>query len=31
MNDEISASDRLMLESLYWWDVPTLFRCPRLS
>ena len=28
MSDEISDSDRLMLESLYWWDVPTLFRCP---
>ncbi|MEM7406335.1 MAG: arginase family protein [Pseudomonadota bacterium] len=24
---DISASDRLMMESLYWWDVPTLFRC----
>lgn len=25
---DISASDQLMLDSLYWWDIPTLFRCP---
>ncbi len=28
MTQEISASDRMMLEGLYWWDIPTLFRCP---
>ena len=25
---EISKEDAKMLESLYWWDIPTLFRCP---
>ena len=24
----ISESDQMMLEGLYWWDIPTLFRCP---
>jgi len=24
----LDASDRMMLESLYWWDIATLFRCP---
>lgn len=28
MNEEISAQDRMMLDGLYWWDIPTLFRCP---
>lgn len=28
MIDKITESDKLMLESLYWWDIPTLFRCP---
>lgn len=26
--DSLSPTDQLMLESLYWWDIPTLFRCP---
>jgi len=25
---ELSASDQMMIEGLYWWDIPTLFRCP---
>ncbi|MCP4876214.1 MAG: agmatinase [Gammaproteobacteria bacterium] len=28
MTVEISDDDKMMLESLYWWDIPTLFRCP---
>jgi guanidinopropionase len=28
MNDEVSAQDQMMLDGLYWWDIPTLFRCP---
>ena len=28
MVNKISESDQLMMESLYWWDIPTLFRCP---
>ncbi len=28
MSVELSDSDKLMMESLYWWDIPTLFRCP---
>ncbi|MFT7533255.1 MAG: hypothetical protein ACI9FD_004290, partial [Gammaproteobacteria bacterium] len=24
----LSKEDKLMMESLYWWDIPTLFRCP---
>ena len=28
MTGEISSSDQLMLESLYWWDIASLFRCP---
>ncbi len=24
----LSEQDRMMVEGLYWWDVPTLFRCP---
>lgn len=27
--DGLSDSDKLMMESLYWWGVPTLFRCPH--
>ena len=23
--------DRSMMENLYWWGIPTLFRCPNLS
>ena len=22
--------DRSMMENLYWWGIPTLFRCPNL-
>src|SRR5262249_15679701 len=25
---ELSASDQMMIEGLYAWDIPTLFRCP---
>ncbi|MFT5741517.1 MAG: guanidinopropionase, partial [Gammaproteobacteria bacterium] len=28
MTDELSKDDKLMMESLYWWDIPTLFRAP---
>ena len=28
MSENLSAEDRMMLEGLYWWDIPTLFRCP---
>ena len=28
MNRPLSDEDRMMLEGLYWWDIPTLFRCP---
>ena len=24
----LSDTDKMMLESLYWWDIPTLFRAP---
>lgn len=24
----LSEQDRMMVEGLYWWDIPTLFRCP---
>ena len=24
----LSNEDKMMLEGLYWWDIPTLFRCP---
>ena len=24
----LQRHDQLMLESLYWWDIPTFFRCP---
>jgi hypothetical protein len=27
MSDD--ATDRMMMETLYWWGVPTLFRCPH--
>ena len=23
----ISKEDQIMMESLYWWGIPTLFRC----
>ncbi len=26
--NELSQDDAMMLESLYWWGIPTLFRCP---
>jgi len=26
--DELDPSDRMMVEGLYWWGVPSLFRCP---
>lgn len=29
MTDQISADDKMMLEGLYWWDIPTLFRDPH--
>ena len=25
---ELSPSDRMMVEGLYWWDIATFFRCP---
>ena len=25
---ELSPSDQMMIEGLYWWDIATLFRCP---
>lgn len=28
MSDELTPEDELMLSSLYWWGIPTLFRCP---
>ena len=28
MNENLSAEDQMMLEGLYWWDIPSLFRCP---
>jgi guanidinopropionase len=28
MSDDISADDQMMLNGLYWWDIPSLFRCP---
>ena len=27
-SQHLSDSDKMMLESLYWWDIPTLFRAP---
>ena len=24
----LTSADELMLQSLYWWDIPTFFRCP---
>ena len=29
MNED--AADRVMVESLYWWGVATLFRCPHMA
>ena len=26
--DELDPRDRMMVEGLYWWGVPSLFRCP---
>ena len=26
--DELDPGDRMMVEGLYWWGVPSLFRCP---
>ena len=26
--DELTPGDRMMVEGLYWWGIPTLFRCP---
>ena len=26
--NSLTAADELMLQSLYWWDIPTFFRCP---
>ena len=26
--NELTSADELMLQSLYWWDIPTFFRCP---
>ncbi len=28
MGVNLSDDDKMMMESLYWWDIPTLFRCP---
>ncbi len=28
MTIKLSPSDQLMVDGLYWWDIPTLFRCP---
>ena len=28
MTENLSAEDQMMLQSLYWWDIPSLFRCP---
>ena len=28
MMNELTPEDRMMLDGLYWWDIPTLFRCP---
>ena len=25
----ISDEDKIMMETLYWWGIPTLFRCPN--
>ena len=25
---ELSPADQMMVEGLYWWDIPTFFRCP---
>ena len=27
----ISKEDQIMMETLYWWGIPTLFRCPNLD
>ncbi len=27
--DDLNPTDRMMVDSLYWWGVPTLFRCPH--
>ena len=27
-NAKLESHDELMLQSLYWWDIPTFFRCP---
>lgn len=27
-HDELDPADRMMVEGLYWWGVPSLFRCP---
>ena len=27
-SQHLSDTDKMMLESLYWWDIPTLFRAP---
>ena len=28
MVDDLTPHDEIMMESLYWWGIPTLFRCP---
>lgn len=28
MTIKLSPSDQMMVDGLYWWDIPTLFRCP---
>ncbi|MCP4469363.1 MAG: agmatinase [Gammaproteobacteria bacterium] len=28
MTGDLSNDDKMMMESLYWWDIPSLFRCP---
>jgi guanidinopropionase len=29
--EHLSESDRMMVEGLYWWGVPTFFRCPHVT
>ena len=30
MNDKRDSDHATMLDGLYWWGVPTLFRCPHI-
>ncbi len=31
MIEDLTPDDRIMMESLYWWGIPTLFRCPAIA